>query len=249
MNDLSTMLRQQMQKGLETSLDAAVQAGDIQAARKATKDILDLSLAEARLTSAGKKAPTPAEIKAAVTAKADWFGVDPRKTAKAMELAKMMDPARFESAEAFATALLKTLDDEGKSAADPGEDEDDEDNDPDSEGGDIDDEDEGGTARQRRPRKERKNGTPVTELNAGTRGSGAGPNLRRAFETGDVKALPKTAQDDIKAKAEKFVRTGTKEQIEKQRATFVANAVKAHARAQLIATGKFDGRTNKFIGK
>jgi hypothetical protein len=235
MTDLATMLRNQMQQTLQNSLDTAVQAGDINAARNATKQILDLNLAEARSGSAAKKVPSKDEIKAAVAAKADWFGVDPRKTAKAVELGKMMDPERFDSAEAFATALLKSLDDEATAAAAAGK-SDDEDGDDDEDDGKDGAEDEG----ERQPRK-RKNATERPELGAGG-APAVTSNLRRAFESGDIKALPRAAQDSIKKSADKLARNAD----EKGRKTFIANAVKAHARAELIASGKFDARSNKF---
>lgn len=236
MSDLASMLRQQMQNTLNSSLDAAVQAGDINAARKVTKDILDLGLAEAKATTAVKAPPSPKDIKAAVAAKADWFGVDPRKTAKTMELAKMMDPERFTSAEAFADALLKTVTEEEKGAA--GNDGDDED----GEGEDGDDEDARREARRAKAKEGRKNGTQEPELGTGTRSNGATSNLRRAFETGDIKMLPSASQATIKKFADKFARNGG----EDARKAYISNAVKAHARTELINSGKFDPRTNTF---
>lgn len=234
MTDLATMLRQQLQNNLQASLDSAVQAGDINAARKASKDILDLNLAEARASTAVKAAPTKDEIKKAVTAKAPWFGVDPKKSAKALELAKMMDPERFETADAFADALLKSVaEDEagtGKAA-----DEDDEDE-------DSEDDEDAEAARREARRKNRQNKTPGTELAEGGRGAGGSSNLRRAMETGDIKSLPKDAADEIKKSASKFASRGNEE----QRKAFIVNAVKARARSELIAAGKYDARTNKF---
>jgi hypothetical protein len=230
MTDLATMLRNQMQQNLQNSLDTAVQAGDITAARNATKQILDLSLAEARSSTAAKKVPTKDEIKAAISAKAAWFGIDPRKTAQAVELGKMMDPERFDSAEAFAAALLKSLDTEAAAAAASAAGEGEED---DGEG-----EDEGETERQ--PKK-RKNATERPELGAGG-APAVTSNLRRAFESGDIKALPRAAQEAIKKSADKLARNAD----EKGRKAFITNAVKAHARGELIASGKFDARTNTF---
>ena len=66
--------------------------------------------------------------------------------------------------------------------------------------------------------------------------------MRRAFETGDIKLLPRTAADEIRKSADKHVRNGTKE----QREAFIKTAVTARARSELINSGKFNARDNKF---
>jgi|SRR5579859_4333319 len=243
MTDLNTMLRQQMQNTLTAQLDAATQAGDIAAARKAAQSLMEFSVATAAATTKpAKKPPTIEELKKAIMAKADWFGVDPRRSAKAVELGKMMDPERFETADAFADALLKELakdekpprnSDSENNADDDSIDENDDD--------DSEDEDAMDAQRQGRNRPARRNGTTQPELNAGGRSNG-GTNLRRAFDTGDIKHLPRAAADEIRKSADKFARNGD----EKQRKIFIENAVKARARSDLIATGKFNARDNKF---
>ena len=52
---------------------------------------------------------------------------------------------------------------------------------------------------------------------------------------------PKAAADEIKRSADKFTRNNTKE----QRAAYIKAAVTARARADLIASGKFDAKTGK----
>ena len=72
MTDLNTMMREQATLGLQTQLDAAVTAGDAEAARKIAGDIAKLAV------STAPKAPPygDAEIRAELN-KLDWFGVDP----------------------------------------------------------------------------------------------------------------------------------------------------------------------------
>lgn len=108
MSDLNTMMRQQALGGLHTQLDAAVTNGDTEAARKISDDIAKLTLQTA------PKAPPFGQ--AEITAELDkhaWFGVDPKKSAKAVELGKTMDPKKFATAAAFAEALVKAVEDDG----------------------------------------------------------------------------------------------------------------------------------------
>jgi len=246
MTDLNTMLRQQMVANLTATLDQATQAGDIQASRKAAQQLAEFSVAAAAAApKPPKKPPTVDEIKIAIAKKADWFGIDPRRSAQIVELGKMMDPDRFENADAFADALLKEYEKDLRHGGprDP-EDEDDSGNEEESddETGEDDDNDEGRTMRtqRREARPARRNGSVQPELNAGSRSTGN--NMRRAFETGDIKNLPRTAADSIRKAADRMANKATKE----QRAAFIQNAVKAHARSELIATGKYDARDNKF---
>lgn len=122
--DLNMMMRDAARNGLQAQLDAAVTNGDTEAARKAAKDL------EALAVSTAPKAPpfTGDDVKAEMS-KLDWFGVDPKKSAKAMELGKHMDLSKFPTAKAFADAVVKAVDEEFKPPAaagndeDPGEDE------------------------------------------------------------------------------------------------------------------------------
>lgn len=230
MSDLATLLKQQMEGTIARSLDAAVASGDTQAARAAAKQFADLQVASVPKTSPAKKPPTSDEVKAALSAKLDWFGIDPRKSAKIAEIGRNMLPERFDTAEAFADALIKTYNDEEKAAnktteeeEEPAEEEAVEEEEP----------------AERKPA--RRNGTQQPELNAGARQT-VGSNLRRAYETGDIKFLPRAAADDVKRSASKFAANST----DKQKEAFIRNAVKTRARGDLIATGKFDPKTSTF---
>ena len=112
MSDLNVMMREHARAGLQTQLDAAVTNGDTEAARKVAADIAKLEV------SAAPKAPPygDVEIKAALETKAAWFGVDPKKSGLALQLGKDMNPKKFASAEDFADALIKAVEDEVKPA-------------------------------------------------------------------------------------------------------------------------------------
>jgi hypothetical protein len=122
MNDLNTMLREHAKTGLQSQLDAAVTNGDTAAATKIANEIAQLAVATA------PKAPPygDTEIKAELN-KLDWFGVDPKKSGRALALGRDMDPKKFSDAVSFAAALVKAVDDEFKPAAPEVEDEDPED--------------------------------------------------------------------------------------------------------------------------
>jgi hypothetical protein len=111
MNDLNTMLREHAKTGLQSQLDAAVTNGDTAAATKIANEIAQLAVATA------PKAPPygDTEIKAELN-KLDWFGVDPKKSGRALALGRDMDPKKFPDAVSFAAALVKAVDDEFKPA-------------------------------------------------------------------------------------------------------------------------------------
>jgi hypothetical protein len=102
--DLNVMLRQTARSGLEAKLAQAVVDGDQEAAKKIAKEMSDLELQTA------PKAPPygDAEIRAELN-KLPWFGVDPRKSAKAMQYGKDLDPRKFTTAEAFAKAVADAV--------------------------------------------------------------------------------------------------------------------------------------------
>ena len=108
-SDLETLYRNQVQANLVRNLDSAVQAGDIQAARRATQELSAYALHAA-------KNITPAfsntDIREALKTKAPWFGVDPRRSARAIEYGKNMEPARFKSAEEFADKIIEEITEE-----------------------------------------------------------------------------------------------------------------------------------------
>lgn len=111
MADLNTVLRDQARASLNTLLDAAVTDGNTEAARKITQDLENLAV------STAPKAPPygDVEIRAELN-KLDWFGVDPKKSGRAIALGRDMDPKKFASAELFTAALLKAVDLEFKPA-------------------------------------------------------------------------------------------------------------------------------------
>lgn len=128
MTDLNTMLREHAKTGLQSRLDTAVTNGDTAEATKIAKEMQDLALATA------PKAPPygDVEIKAEL-GKLDWFGVDPKKSGRALALGRDMDPRKFPDAAAFTAALVKAVEDElkpaGRAQEDPADDEDEPDED------------------------------------------------------------------------------------------------------------------------
>jgi len=110
--DLNMMMREQAKMSLQTQLDTAVTAGDTEAARKVAAEIAKLEV-----SSAPKPPPYgDAEIRAELN-KLEWFGVDPKKSAKALEFGKTMDPKKFATADLFAAAIVKAVDEEFKPVA------------------------------------------------------------------------------------------------------------------------------------
>lgn len=122
MPDLNVMLLEHAKSGLQTELDTAVTNGDTEAARKAADKIAKLETAIAPKPSTGFG---DAEIRAELN-KLPWFGVDPKKSGRTIELGKTMDPKKFNNAAEFAAALVKAVDEDFKSAAEPPENETDE---------------------------------------------------------------------------------------------------------------------------
>ena len=81
MSDFNTMLREQARTGLQTQLDAAVTNGDAEAARKITGDLEKLAVATAPKPPAFSDSDIRTELD-----KQPWFGIDPKKSAKVVEL-------------------------------------------------------------------------------------------------------------------------------------------------------------------
>ena len=111
MPDLNVMLLEHARSGLQAQLDAAVTNGDAEAARKVADEL-------GKLTSAtAPKAPPygDVEIRAELD-KLDWFGTDPKKSGRVIELGKTMNPKKFGTASEFAAALVKAVDEEFKPA-------------------------------------------------------------------------------------------------------------------------------------
>lgn len=216
MPDLNVMLLEQARNGLQTELDTAVTNGDTEAARKVAAKISDLN---------GAAAPKPstaygdAEIRAELN-KLPWFGVDPKKSGRAIELGKTMDPKKFNTAAEFTAALIKVVDEEFKPAAkEPPE-------------GETDEEKEAREAEEAeaaaaKAKKPRTSDGPADGDAGGTRTRRAsGPWLKMADAPADV-------QKEINRTADKFA-PKTKEGREK----FVTKALEAHYAKAQLAKGK-----------
>jgi hypothetical protein len=108
-DDVETLMHNQRQAMLAHALDSAVQVGDINAARNATRQLSELAIVQAK-----KITPqfSNADIRASLKVKAPWFGVDPRRSAKAVEFGKNMEPQSFKSADEFADELIRSVDEE-----------------------------------------------------------------------------------------------------------------------------------------
>jgi hypothetical protein len=211
--DLNMMMREQARAGLMAHHDKAVTDGDTEAARKIMADIVKLEV------STAPKAPPfgDTEIKAALETKAPWFGTDPKKTAKAHEFGKALTLSKFASAEAFAEALIKAVDDEFKPPAKTEDDEElDEDVDPDGE--------------QDPPAKPKKTDGPKDSDTAG-----AGTTRAKSGPWTKLSDAPREVQADVKRQADKFVSAkATKE----QRESFISKALESHYQAHQRAKGK-----------
>jgi hypothetical protein len=201
-DDLEVMLRNQVHANLTHALDSAVQAGDIKAAREATQRLQDFALKTI------KSAPvqfTNTDIRAAIKAKASWFGVDPRRSAKAVEFGKNMEPESFKSAEDFAEAVIEAVEDEFEAGDRP------------------DEEKEEKEEKEERKTERRKTDAPSTEGNRTSSRRTSGPWIKLAD-------APKEISDQIKSAAEKFTRNATKEQKDKYIATALGTAYAAAQR-------------------
>jgi hypothetical protein len=219
MTDLNVMMREHARTGLQTQLDAAVTNGDTEAARKITADMEKLAV------STAPKAPPygDTEIKAQLE-KAEWFGTDPKKSAKAIEFGKTMDPKKFATAEAFAAALIKSVEEEFPAAKTTPKDGDEED-----EPGDEEDEpgDGAGAEKPAKP-KPRRTDAPGDADTVGRSARRTGPWTKLADAPSDI-------QKEIKRSADKFISsTATKE----QREGFINKALESHYAAHQRKTGK-----------
>lgn len=208
--DVNAMLRQTAQTAIQGRLDEAVKNGDTDAANKAAQELATLAVQTA------PKAPPfgDAEVRGELE-KQPWFGIDPKKSAKALEFGKTMDPKKFASAEAFAKALTEAVDAEFKPAAAAGTGEDGE-GDEDEPGGD----DTGSAAAP--PTRRRTDGPKDGDLGGGNGGRASrGPWTKMSQAPSDVQA-------DVKRQAQKMLPgNATKE----QRETFETRALETHYRA------------------
>jgi hypothetical protein len=216
MVDLNTMMRDQARAGLQTQLDAAVTNGDTAAATKIANDIATLAV------SSAPKAPPfgHAEITAELDKQA-WFGVDPERSALAVDLGKTMDPKKFPTAAAFAEALVKAVDKKLAPpvvAADPKDDDDDP--------ADPKDDDEDDT-----PVKPKKKTDGPSDGDAAGRSASKG----KSGPWVKITDAPPDIQKEVRRQADRFVSsTAPKEQREK----FIAKALESHYNAAQRAKGK-----------
>lgn len=222
MTDLNVMMREQALTGLNRELDEAVTNGDAEAARKVTDKIARLAVASAPKAPAFNDADITAELE-----KADWFGVDPEKSAKVVEYGKTMNPKKFGTAAEFAKALIKAVEDKFKPAA-PAAGEGADDEGTDGEGTDDDaagdDEGEGKPA----PKKRRTDGPGEGDANA--RGV-----ARRSGPWTKLSDAPANIQAEINRTANKLLSSSApKEQREK----FVTRALESHYAQHQRTKGK-----------
>lgn len=200
-DDVQALIHAQMQNNLVRALDSAVQVGDINAARNATRQLSEIAIEQAK-----KAAPqfTTADIRASLKVKAPWFGVDPRRSAKAVEFGKNMEPQSFKSADEFAEELIRSVDEEFETVTEEHE------------------EDEEPEKKVVRKKTDAPSGDTARAIPR--RSSGPWMKLSDA---------PKDTADQIKASADKFTRNATKEQRDKYIATALATAYAADQRVRV----------------
>lgn len=204
-DDLEQMLKNQLQANLVYQLDSATQAGDIQAARKAAQAYADF-------TAKNKSAEVPsfnnADIRAALKVKAPWFGVDPRKGAKAVEFGKNMEPQSFKSADEFADALIKAVEEEYRAEEETEE--------------EVEEDDE--EKEEKKPMRKKTDAPSSGGARAIPRRS-SGPWVK-------LSDAPKEIADQIKHSADKFTRNATPEQRKKYVETALGTAYASDQRTR-----------------
>ena len=219
MSDFNTMLREQARNGLQAQLDTAVTNGDAAAARKVTADLEKLAV------STAPKAPpfSDTEIRAELD-KLPWFGTDPKKSAKAVEFGKTLDPKKFATAALFAAALVKAVDDEFKPPVVETEEEGAEGEEEGAEG-----EEEAAEEGNTKPPKKRATDGPNDGDTTGNR------TRRPSGPWAKITDAPADVQKEIKRQADKFVAsTAPKELREK----FITKALESHYATYLRTKGK-----------
>jgi hypothetical protein len=215
MPDLNVMLAEHAKSALQAELDTAVTNGDTEAARKAADKLADLKTATAPKPSTGFG---DAEIRAELN-KLPWFGIDPKKSGRTIELGKTMDPKKFGTAAEFTAALVKVVDEEFKPATkEPPENETDEEREA------REAEEAAAAAKEKKPRA---SDGPADGDTGGTRTRRtSGPWLK-------ISDAPADVQKEINRTADKFA-PKTKEGREK----FVTKALEAHYAKAQQAKGK-----------
>lgn len=177
--DLNAMMRQTTLDALNSQHEAAVVNGDVAGAKAISDKIADFKVALAPKPATGFG---DAEVKAELN-KLDWFGADPKKSAKAMEFARNMSPSKFPTPEAYVQAVVKAMEDDAKPA-------------PAAAGEDDEDGDDGKP--EAKPAARRTDGPRGDDLNNRGRGAGGGPWVK-------LSDAPKEIQQRIKDQAKKFL--------------------------------------------
>lgn len=221
MVELNTMLLEHARTGLQTQLDTAVINGDTETARKISADLAKLAVDTAPKAAAAYGAT---EINAELD-KLEWFGVDPIKSARTIELGKSMSLKKHATAAAFVAAVVKAVEAEAKMATGGAraEDEDGEGKDEDGEGEDGEDEDGEGDEKPKPKPKTRRTDAP------GEGDAAGGARSRRAASGPWAKMsdAPATVQAEIKRTAAKYA-AKDKESQEKYIGLALASHYKQH---------------------
>lgn len=214
MSELNMMMRDAARTGLQAQLDAAVNNGEVETARKIADDISKLDLA-----NAPKPPPYTANEIRAEMEKLDWFGTDPKKSARALELGKHLDIKKFPSAAAFAEAVVKAVDAEFPAPGGKGKGEGD-----DADDDDADDGDDKGKGAAEPPARKRTDGPAEGDAGAGARRrSSSGPWTKLSDAPDDVRK-------EVKRQTDKFAANATKEQRERFETNALSVAYSAHQR-------------------
>ena len=206
--DIDAIVNIKMQANLTHQLDAATQAGDIAAARKAANQIAEFALQN---KSPDTPTFTNADIRKSLKAKAPWFGTDPRRSAKAVEFGKNMEPTNFKTPDEFADALIKSIREEF------------EDDDAPEEVEDTEEKDDEEKEAEKKVRK--KTDAPSSGMARAVPRRTSGPWVK-------LSDAPREIADTIKSSADKFTRNATKEQREKYIATALGTAYAADQRSR-----------------
>jgi len=221
MTDLHAMMRDAARSGLQAQLNTAVTEGDAEAAQKIAADIAKLEVQIA------PKAPPygDVEIRAQLD-KQEWFGTDPKKSAKAIEFGKTMDPKKFATAEAFAAAIVKAVDEEFKPAAATKEGKEDEETDEEREAREA---EEATNDKDKSTKPRRTDGPKDADNTSRAPRRTAGPWTK-------LSDAPKEIQAEIKRTADKFVPANLPKE---RRESFIAKALESqYLLHQRSTTGK-----------
>jgi len=203
MTDLHTIIQQQTRTNMQTRLNEAVTNGDQEAAQKIANE-----LAQFEVKSAPKAPPYGQDEIRAELDKLEWFGVDPKKSQRAIELGRNLNLKKFATAEAFAKAIIDAVEAEFKPAkADDVEPDDQEDE-------ELEDKEE-----KIKTVKKRRSDGPGENDSAGR------PARRASGPWTKISDAPPEIQKDIKRQADKFVKPTAAKEV---RDRYIADALGVH---------------------